>query len=507
MKISMIFSIRNCMVLYACMLAAACSKLDELDDTQAEKAGIAVLEQGPGVTPFIANVALRLDDFDDLERVSFTIAPKSGTFSRPVGVTYTRAWLERSGAWRAPDRQLRFPVFGLYANHQNAVTLTAVFRDGSTHVERLTLAAAAYTGPAAVYNAPQVRIPRSAGSPGFDYIMIQGALNSPIVVDTDGHLRWAGAGPGSSFSSLFHAGSFLVGSAATPELFRVELDGTYRPTPLASTRYTNFHHDLTRGKTGMLAELDALEGGVPRIESILAEIAPTGEVLKEWDMAAIFRETMRAGGDDPSNFVRDGVDWFHMNSAIYVPADDSLLISSRENFVVKIDYATGRIKWLLGDTTKHWYVNYPSLRALALRLTSGKAPIGQHSLSIAANGELLLFNNGTASDQQPAGTPRGLTRDISTPSRYAIDEGARTASESWTYAPDPAIFSPYCASVYEGAPGSHLVTYSLAAGRTRTRLLGVDGAGKVAFDFDYPATGCEVAFMSKPIDFAALTLR
>ncbi|MGX4640112.1 aryl-sulfate sulfotransferase [Massilia sp. SYSU DXS3249] len=495
------------MVLFACLLAAACSKLDELDDTEAEKAGVAVLGQSPGATPFIAHVVLGLDDIAELDRVSFLVAPKPGTVSRPVTVTYSRAWLERKGAWRAGDKQLRLALFGLYASHQNTVTLTAGFRDGSTHVERLTVATPAYSGPADVYLAPRLRTPLTAGAaPGVDYVLLQNAITSPAVVDTDGNLRWLGAGPANSYTATFAGDAFLVGSATTPELFRVELDGTYATTPLASTRYTNFHHDLARGKAGLLAELDALEGGVPRIESILAEISPQGEVLKEWDMAAIFRAAMRAGGDDPSGFVRDGIDWFHMNSAIYVAADDSLLISSREHFVVKIDYATGRIRWLLGDTTKDWYVNYPSLRALALKLTSGKAPIGQHSLSIAANGELLLFNNGAASDNQPAGAPRGLSRDFATPSRYAIDETARTARETWSYAPTPAIASQYCSSVYESTPGHYLVTYSLAEAGTRVRLIGVDEAGAVAFDFDYPTNGCDTAFIGKPLDFSALTL-
>ncbi|KQQ89338.1 hypothetical protein ASF77_11190 [Massilia sp. Leaf139] len=216
---------------------------------------------------------------------------------------------------------------------------------------------------------------------------------------------------------------------------------------------------------------------------------------------------MQAGGDDPSNFVRDGIDWFHMNSAIYDPADDSLLLSSRENFVVKIDYATGKIKWLLGDTTKHWYVDYPSLRALALKLKSGKPPIGQHSLSIAANGELLLFNNGFGSLNQPAGTSPGITRDFSTPSRYAIDEKAGTAVETWSYAPTPAIYSDICSSVYESAANHHLITYSVADARTRTRLVAIDSAGKVAFDYEYPAANCAVAFNSKSVDFSDLTLK
>jgi arylsulfate sulfotransferase len=502
-------SIRPCIVLLACLLAAACSRLAEEDDTHAEAAHVSVNEQVPGPTPFIVNLALRLDDFANLDHVSYTIAPKPGSFSKPVAVTYTRARLERTGAWHGADKRLAFPVFGLYANYQNSVTLTAHFRDASTHVERLTIAAPAYDGPAAVYSTPQVRTARTAAvSPGFDYMMLQNALTTPAVMDTDGNLRWVGTGVSNSISSLFNEDAFFVGSSGTPELYRIEFNGTYGTRPLASTRYTRFHHDFTPGKTGFLAELDALEGGVARIESNLVEITPTGDVIKEWDLAAIFRAAMQAGGDDPSNFVRDGADWFHMNSAIYVAADDSLLISSRENFVVKIDYRTGKIKWLLGDTTKHWYVDYPSLRALALKLKSGKPPIGQHSLSIAANGELLLFNNGYGSASQPAGTSPGITRDYSTPSRYAIDETARTAAETWTYSPTPAIYSNVCSSVYEGlAPNHYLITYSVAAEGTRTQLVALDSAGKVAFDYAYPNGGCAAAFNSKAVDFSNLTLK
>jgi len=502
-------SIRYCMALLACLLATGCSRLAEEDDTQAEEAHVTVVEQAQGVTPFIVNLVLKLDDVAHLDNVSYTIAPRPGTFSKPVAVTYTRAWLERKGAWNAADKRLAFAIFGLYANYQNSITLTARFRDQSTHVERLTLAAPAYTGPGAVYTAPQVLTARTAAvSPGFDYMMVQNGVTTPAVLDTDGNLRWVGAGPTDSISSLFNTDSFLVGSPTTPELYRVELNGSYAARPLASTRYTNFHHDFTRGKTGFLAELDALAGGVPKVEADLAEISETGEIIKEWDMAAIFRAAMQAGGDDPSNFVRDDADWFHMNSAIYNAADDSLLVSSRENFVVKLDYATGRIKWLLGDTTKHWYVDYPSLRALALKLTSGKAPVGQHSLSIAANGDLLLFNNGLGSLNQPAGTAAGITRDFSTPSRYAIDPSARTAAETWSHAPTPTIYSDICSSVYEGvAANHHLVTYSVAAGQTRTRLVALDSAGKVAFDYEYPANVCAVAFNSKSVDFSDITLK
>lgn len=61
--------------------------------------------------------------------------------------------------------------------------------------------------------------------------------------------------------------------------------------------------------------------------------------------------------------------------------------------------------------------------------------------------------------------------------------------------------------MYESVP-NHLITYSATAARTRTKLLGLDKDGRVAFDhdYDYPNTGCAVAFSSKTIDCSNLTL-
>ena len=487
-------------------LLAACGGKDD-DKSQAERAGIGAIAQAAGSTPFVAQLSYSLDDFAHVDSVHYTIAGRPGSYSRPVSVTYDRAWLGRRAAWDGASRRIAFPVFGLYADHRNELTLTTRFRDGSTHASNVAVVTGAYLGPATLYAAPEVRTARGAASPGFDYMLVKNGITTPVILDSDGHMRWAGAGPGNSFSSLFGDDAFYVGDAAAPLLHQVDVDGSVRSSRLDDPRFTNFHHDLTRGKTGLLAELDAQVGGVLLIESILAEIDISGRVLKEWDLAQIFRAAMRAGGDNPDNFVRDGVDWFHMNSAIYDAQDNALLISSRENFVVKLDYDTGAIRWLLGDTSKHWYVNYPSLRALALRVSGGKAPIGQHSLSVAANRELLLFNNGLASLNQPVGAPVGENRSYSTPSRYAIDEKARTAREVWTWEANRELLSDVCSSTYEGAAGQYLVAYSSLAARTQARLVAVANGGQVAFDYAYPSEVCDTVFIAEPFKLDGLRLR
>lgn len=493
-------------------LLAACSGREEDGEgerrTQAELALIGELRHAPGATVFVSTLSFGLRNYADLASVSYSIAPRPGTWSKPLAVSFDKSWLDRRGAWHAGSGRLELPVFGLYAAHLNDVNLRASFRDGSRHDFRATVQTGAYSGPAGVYTAPAIQVARSAErAPGFDFVLVKNGLTSPVVIDTDGHMRWTGAVLGDSFTSMFAGDSFFIGSQSERVLYRMDLGGAYTAVPVANPRYTSFHHDLSPGKAGMLAELNALEGGVPRFGSVLAEIDAKGNVLKEWDLGRIFSTTMRAKGDNPANFVREGLDWFHMNSAIYHAADNSLLVSSRENFVVKLDYDTGAIRWLFGDTSKHWYVNYPSLRALALKLEAGKAPVGQHSLSLTPDGQLLLFNSGLGSLNQPPGAPPGLTRGYSTPSRYAIDETARSAREVWTYERGRELFSDICSSVYEARPGHYLVAYSSAAARTSARLLGLDSQGKVAFDFAYPAAVCDTVFIAEPLAWSELRLR
>lgn len=503
---------RTFLWLVSLLLAALSSALltgcgdDDDDDTQADRAHVTVVEHTPGSTPFIRTLVLGMERVDDLTRVSYSIAPKPGTHSKPVAVTYERAWLDRRNAYVAAARRLALPVFGLYANHRNIVAVDLAFADGSVHHEQVTMDTPAHTAADAFYGTPAIRTARTgAPLPGLDFIEIHNTLTSPVIVDSDGNLRWVAAGLNDSISTLFSANGFFVGSPDGPVLYRLELDGALTSNLLPTPTFSNFHHQLTMGKNGLLAEVDAVENGVANIEAILVELSPTGQVLKQWNMAQIFRDAMLAKGDDPSNFVRDGIDWFHMNSAIYSRADDALYVSSRENFVVKLDYETGRILWLLGDTGKHWYTSYPSLRALALRVVGGNPPVGQHSLSLDADGKLLLFNNGTGSFNQPAGTPAGMTIPYSAPVKYAIDEGRRTATATWTFEHDRNLVSDICSSVFGTDSTTYLVTYSVTEARTHARLLGLDQAGNVAFDFDYPTTTCDTAFLAKPFPFDALS--
>jgi arylsulfate sulfotransferase len=462
----------------------------------AQVSDAAVAGRQQGITPFIEFVQLRGTSLARLVAARFTIAAKPGTASKPVEVTHTIGALQRRG-YVAPG-SVTVPVFGLYSGTVNDVSVQLRFDDASSQELAVSITTAAYTDPNSIYDRPTILTKRVPGTAlGFDFFMMKNLLGSPVILDSDGELRWVGAGVPASFSSIFNDGGFVIGAATT--IWRLELDGSMTEASLLAPRFTAFHHNIDPGKKGLLVELDANDDGVPIIESNLAEITSAGMVLEQWDLGALIGDYMRSQGDDADAFIRPGVDWFHMNGATYDPRDDRLIVSSREHFLIKIDYTTGALIWILGDPTKYWFT-FPSLRAKALTLEPGEFyPIGQHAPSITSDGLLMVFNNGFASLNQPAGAPMGENRMFSAVSAYAIDETNRTAREAWRFDYGQTLLSIVCSSAYEAADQSILLDYATASNLSKARLVALDRARRVVFDFEFSSSSCNTSWNAKPI--------
>lgn len=462
-----------------------------------------------GPTPFIALVKLDGDAIAGAASVRFQIAPKPGSVSKPVSVTYSVDYLGRHGRVTTSPAGLTVPVFGLYAGRDNQVTLQVRFASGQAVDVPVTITTAAWVDPHAVYDHPTIVQARSANAAlGFDFLYMKSVYGSPVVIDTDGEVRWVGpAGAVPSASLDYDNGGFVIGSSGAGDIYRMEFDGSYGITgSLATTGVTAFAHDIEAGKTGLIGNVDGNIAGVFQLESTAQEFKADGSTIAFWDMAKAVSDVMTAGGDDPALFVRPGADWFHMNTAIYDAADDSVIISSRENFIVKVDYQTGAIRWIIGDPTKYWYT-FPSLRGKALTwVGDALVPIGQHSISLLPDGSLMLFNNGHESANQPAGTPTGQSRAYSAVSDYVIDEAAGTVREAWRFDHGQTILSIVCSSARQSANGSLLIDYAVAENLTATRIVGTDPSHAVVFDFRYPTTGCNTAWNSQILPLEALEI-
>lgn len=450
-------------------------------------------------SPFVSFVHLNDLDPSTVTGVQYTIASKPGAVSKPVHVEYSISALAARGYVR-PD-SLTVPVYGLYAGYSNQVSVELATDVGGMIPLQFMISTPNYKDPTGIYDHPDIVVPRPPGSTlGFDFIFIKSGLGSPVIIDTDGEIRWAAAvsGLSNSTSSTLTGDEFIIGNPVSPGVFTVQLDGGVRVGQLPSTVYTDFNHDIDQGKNGFLAEVDA---GATALESNVIEFtnSPSLFLLDNWNMATILGSYMSSRGDDAAAFVRPGVDWFHSNSAIYDSQDDSVIISSRENFVIKLDYATQAIIWILGDPTKYWYT-FPSLRAKALTLSSGGLyPVGQHGLSLTSDGLLMLFNDGLGSVNQPTGAPAGVTRTYSAVSAYSINEKSMTAQNVWNYTAGEAIFSPVCSSAYEAADDSILVDYAVADNYTEALLVGLDSNHNVVFEFQYPTDTCDTSWNARPI--------
>jgi len=459
-----------------------------------------------GATPFISFLDIAGTNALVTTDISYRIATRPGYQSKPVNVNYSMAYLSREGYVLDGGSTIRIPVFGLYANSSNEVSITLNFSDGTSRTLTTSITTAAFNGASAIYMKPKIRVSRGPlDGLGFNYFTVKNAFDAPVVIDTDGELRWARDFSLGSSSGIVFENTFVQG--AKNVITQYHFDGRIKTSNLAEPRYYQFHHNIDMGPTGMLGEFDQLVDGQKQNEFIVSEFDLSGKILKEWDFATIVSEHMRANGDNPDLFVDRSVDWFHVNASTYDPRDRSIIASSRENFLIKVDYDTGRIIWILGDTSKYWYT-FPSLRAKALTLTDGLAPMGQHSVSITPDGYVQVFNNGLRSFNQPPSAPAGADSTYSTVSTYMIDQASMKAKEIRSFDYNKSVYSDICSSAYTESDGSLLVNYSATDNRLTARLVGVSPIGQVAFDFEYPSPfPCQTSFNATVIQFESMSFK
>ena len=464
---------------------------------QADDTTIRINGYTPGATPFIAKLNLMASNAAVVKEIQFRVTPKPGSVTRPLSGTYSNDYLIDLGFENLQTGEIILPVSGLYDGYANVVNLTYRFLDGSSKRANITIRTATFNDPCG-YDPPTYLQHRNRDALSYDYILVKGRCSSfpPAIIDTDGALRWVGTAGHSSFvTTFFDNAVYLAGGT---KLYRNELDGAVTLlNDYSSLGVTFFYHNIDRGKFGMILDADT----TTHLESLNIEVDASGRVLKQWNLAAIISAAMIAGGDDPSQFVFPRpTDWFHNNGVAYNRADDSLIVSSRENFLICLDYNTGAIKWILGDPTKKWY-QFPSLRRFALTLAPGSLPpIGQHSPSITYDQGVMVFDNGQNSTFQ---SPPGARRFYASPRKYIVDLTAKVATEVWNYPINQSIHCPYCSSIYEDAPHNYLIDYAFVNGGTPrptlAQLLGLNSGGERIFYYQYPTNSCDTAYNSIPL--------
>ena len=163
----------------------------------------------------------------------------------------------------------------------------------------------------------------------------------------------------------------------------------------------------------------------------IVEFDSKGNLLNTWPLVDML-DTSRIGYNS-RNSRELGRDWAHVNSVIYDPRDDSIIMSLRhQDALVKFSRSTGKLKWILGPHA-NWS---PEFQPFLL------TPVGepfewqfhQHAPVITSSGTILVFDNGNYRASPFDGNAKIPNKqNYSRAVEYAIDEQKMEVRQIWEY--------------------------------------------------------------------------
>ena len=241
------------------------------------------------------------------------------------------------------------------------------------------------------------------------------------------------------------------------------------------------HHDITEKPNGNLLlavhklETQNKDGGGTNGDHVIELDRTSGKIVNEWDMRQVLDVYRR-------DLVNDSFDWFHINAIWYSAADDTLIVSGRNQGIIKVT-RDNQLVWILAphqgwgkaginadgyDTTDYLLTAvdaqgrpYPE----AVQQGTESTPAfdwtwGQHAPMLLPNGHIFVFDNGFRRHFVGNG-PTSYSRGV----EYAIDESAKTVQQVWEYGKERGneYFSPIISDVdYLPQTGNRLIMPGIA---------------------------------------------
>ncbi len=224
----------------------------------------------------------------------------------------------------------------------------------------------------------------------------------------------------------------------------------------AGAYYTDPHEVLVRGVGGRAADtaiyligydlrsvdLTSLGGGPTQViagHSILRQSAD-GSVNFQWSAWDHF--TLDDWVARPSNLSQTSqLDFDHANSIELDPRGDYVVSFAAVTQVVKIDHATGALRWRFGGRLNEFTLVGDPLGGFGI----------QHDVRLLSNGDLLLFDNGNFH-----------TPPESRAVEYRLDTLAMTATLVWQSRHAPPLYAPFVGSVQRFQNGHTMIGYGAA---------------------------------------------
>ncbi len=349
------------------------------------------------------------------------------------------------------------PVIGLYPDTINEVTIIAENKEGGSFQESVSI----HTEPLPAFfpTIEIAKLERSKMEPGFHEFDLLVPNNDKfdtytIIFDDKGIIRWyldMSETRRIAFSTILKNGHRIY--ASWIDVFEVnELGETIRQWQLGGYAGDHDIKELPSGNFLMGASKRnsiIYEGEIElksRYDAVVELDRETMNVTRDWDMRTVLDVDRSLLND---KLGRDNYkDWFHVNSVYHSQADNCILVSGRNQGVVKLDQHSN-LKWILaphkgwsnggikgqGENTDKYLLTaiddngspYPARVQEGTELVNDFDWVsGQHSIRLLDNGNILLFDNGYARKFEKIPT-------YSKAVEYEIDEENRTIKQVWQY--------------------------------------------------------------------------
>ena len=335
------------------------------------------------------------------------------------------------------------PIYGLYADTDNQVTITYQ-EDDQTIKRDLTIT----TKPLPDDLALPTDVSANRQQLTNDlYFFTPSSQGYAVAYDVNGDVRWYLDQQATWKIDRLENGHLLLSSDRlvnqpyyTTGLYEMDLLGKiYVEYQLPG----GYHHDYYEMPSGnLLVATNDFDNEHGTVEDVVVELdRNSGDIVRTFDLKNIL-PTDQGQSENWSSY-----DWFHNNSIWYDQNSNTIILSGRhQDAVIGLDYNSGQLKWIIGDPT-NWGEDYQKYFF---------TPVGdnfewqwsQHAAMVTPEGYVFLFDNGNnKSKLKDSYVPAqdSYSRGV----MYQIDTTNMAIRQVWQYGKERGseFYSPYISDV------------------------------------------------------------
>ncbi len=373
------------------------------------------------------------------------------------------------------------PVYGLYPDTENTVTITYT-EDGKEKEKELKIKTEAL--PEDFILPTSVEADKENLSNDL-YFFTPSSKGYTCAYDVNGDVRWYLSSNALWDNARLENGHLLISTERLINspyymtgLYEIDLLGKiYQEYSLPG----GYHHDYDELPNGnLLVASDDFNNPSGTVEDYIVELdRTTGNIVKTFDLKDVL--PMEEGKSE--NWIN--YDWFHNNSVWYDEATNSITLSGRhQDAVINIDYESGQLNWIIGDST-NWSEEYQKYFF---------TPVGddfewqwsQHAAMITPEGYVFILDNGNNKSkvkEEYVSAEDSYTRGV----MYKIDTDEMTIEQVWEYGKERGseFYSPYISDV-DYIEKDHYIVHSggivYKDGKVQNQPAGLGGADELVSD-------------------------